>query len=285
MELYAVQTPIIISVPGRGYRFVAPTEVLVPPVSGSDENRRQAVKPGLLSLIRRACPRPGVRLVLGTLLTACMIASGFAIGAFDLARTDPPTAAPSSPDPRLGLLISIPTTEHHSAIEVTLSIGYLITLLKHLQLYEELTVFQEKVDARPSFPPHFNLEMVIGEHDGLAQVTLELQEWGTGRHIEAFTEQISTSAPSVEQSALIMRLVRAIRSELFVWEQSHRSRSPRDGVDIYIDAQVSRPYEEPPQLEHALSLAEQAVKAKPASARRPGCSPSCSPENALEQPK
>ena len=257
--------PLIVNLPGRGYRLVAEVSLGCPGVATP-----LAISP--VPAPDMSAIAPPRRLALGGLrvvVLAVLIALPLLLLAGTAARRhqDRDSAIWSSlPESRLSIATHplVPVgDDSHTAITAA---RYTDLLLSQLSQFEDLLLLVDAGPHRQAVMTHFELNGSVHINGAMAVIQIILTETGSGRLLYRNDAVVPIAAAKFEDKAAAMDLVTELRPRLFQVEAERRRRPPRDALDFIIDAHVALgQFEQVSEVERALPLAEQAVRIEPTS--------------------
>jgi len=263
--------PLIVNLPGRGYRFVAEIDDNPVPNSAPDSAPDSRPTPDLpLPGVagrppgRAAAPGRRARLLpLAALLMAGLVA---AAGALAVATALRSWLGPSPPDGRLSVAVEPLVPIGRDPRAAALAGEYTDAVLSRFAQFEDLTLFDQPAPGQRGGPqPHFRLAGSLRLDGDGAVITIGLTEAATGRLLMRDSTTVPTGASLGRLHATAMQLLMSVRPALFGAEHAMRRGPPRDSLDLVIDAHVAAGGFEPPELRQAMALSEQAVRRDPAS--------------------
>ena len=260
---HAGKEPLIVNLPGRGYRFVGDVTVAMP-----------ARAPGALRSPEPPIQEPSAR----TLPTRArqprqtwlITAGGMFILLFLLllltGRTGwmPSWSSPSPvnlPDARLSIAVAEFTAVGNDPRTPALAADYTQAILARFGQFDDLVLFPDHEPVRPKVPAHFRLTGSVQVNGAETVIMTRLTEAADGKLLYRGDVTMVTDATVFQQSATAMEMLLDMRPSLFRAEFALRRGPARDALDLLIESHVADG--EAGKASKALSLAEQAIQRDP----------------------
>ena len=243
--------PLIVNLPGRGYRLVA--EVT--------EDRPPCAPPPEPTPLAPATPPPGRsrrwRWLVGSAGVSLVLLLPMMAGAPALQRL----ISGSVRDMRLSVAVHRFAAIGDDPRATALSARCTEAVLARFTNFEDLGLFVDLSSEKPLTAAHFQLTGTVQVMGAQAVVAVDLTETDSGRLLFQQNETLPVPATVAQDSAMAMDLLVQLRPVLFQAEAARRHGPPRDARDLEIAAQVALGESQRiTQLQQALAFAEQAVQ-------------------------
>lgn len=257
---HAGKDPLIINLPGRGYRFVGDVTVPAPvasvtlpeipaPVSQEEPaGSAPAGRPRRPWRIAGAAALPILALLVGLVTLGALPVWPF-------------LRVATLPDARLSIAVQEFTPVGRDPRTPVLASDYTQATLARFGQFDDIVLFPDHEPVRPKVPPHFRLSGSVQLIGADAVVMATLTEAGTGKLLHRSNVTLPADASIFQQSATAMEMLLDIRPALFQAELAVRRGPARDALDLVIEAHVAGG--DLAQSDRTLSLTEQAVRREP----------------------
>ncbi len=248
---HAGSEPLIVNLPGRGYRIVVEVIAIMPgeparalPASVAASPKRQ---------YRWIAAAAGIVLA----LLSVAVLHGIGLDGFT-------SSSQEIPDARLTIAVQRFTTIGDDARTAALAMRYTESLLAESAQFEELRLFADPEAASHPFPARFGLTGSVQTVGADAVLTVGVTEMQSRRILYRSSRTVSADAPMPQLAAIAHDLLLEIRPALFQAEAALRRGPPRDALDFVIASRVVLgESDRVANLREALSLAEAAVSRDP----------------------
>ncbi len=260
---HAGPEPLIVNLPGRGYRFVGDVTVAPPvrPPAALQDGRRSAQEPPATLPPARSLRSRRTWMAaaagLSILLSLLFLLAGRAGWIPAWSSLSPARL----PDARLSIAVPEFTAVGDDPRTAALAANYTQAVLARFGQFDDLVLFPDHDPVRPRVPAHFRLSGSV-QVDGTAVVVMTgLTEAATGKLLYRNNVTAPVDATVFQQTATAMEILLDMRPSLFQAEFALRKGPPRDAMDLVIEAHVADGASG--QSSRALSLAEQALRQDP----------------------
>ncbi|WP_428391326.1 winged helix-turn-helix domain-containing protein [Lichenicoccus sp.] len=247
--------PLIVNLPGRGYRLVAEVTEVLPFCVAAPEPASLAPETPPQKRTRRW------RWLVGSAGVSLALLLPMMAGAPALQRL----VSGSVRDMRLSVAVHRFTPIGDDPRAATLAIRYTEALLARFAQFEDFVLYAGPPTAENPVMPRFELTGTVEIVNADAVLTVGVRQTRDGQLLYRHSLSTPDTAAIAEQSTTALHMLVEIRPILFRVEAERRGGPPRDAIDFVIDAhRALGQSDQIANLRRALALAREAVRRDPA---------------------
>lgn len=249
---HAGKEPLIVNLPGRGYRFVADVSATSPPVPPAGPPL-----PGRSRRTPLAAAGTAFLVLVSLSALAGLAAWQGALPAWSF------LSSARVPDARLSIAVQDFVAIGRDPRTSVLAANYTQAILARFGQFGDLVLFPGFEPGASRASSHFRLTGSVQVSGDDAVIMTGLTEADTGKLLYRNNLTVPVDASIFQQSATAMQMLLDVRPSLFQAEFARRRGPVSDAVDLVVESHVAAG--DSGHSSRALSLAEQAVQRSPTS--------------------